>query len=191
MIKSTDWILTSKRLPKNQDSVLVIHLGFIDIAWYGGGEWHFRDKREGETTDIAEGITAWMPLPQPPIDMKEIESVVETWEDIETALERWGKILPKKEKDEEVERMVERFRKELKEREKGPHDCPFCGGEPQIVYSTVGDKRMEIECKRCHCRIIGYQRKRPHVNDIANAYYNEDYDALRDLLKEKWNSRGL
>lgn len=55
------WIPVSERLPKEDETVLVTDHGeWIDLAFYDGLRWWYRDGSE-ET----DGVTAWMPLQKP------------------------------------------------------------------------------------------------------------------------------
>ena len=76
---------------------------------------------------------------------------------------------------------------DVNERELEP--CPFCGSERITVCHGNRNKEMSIVCKGCNAKINGYRRKRVHVNDDVFSYHEENYDKLRELLIDKWNTR--
>ena len=55
------WIPVSEWLPGAMDSVLVTDHGYwVDIAFYDGTKWWYRDADTEEAS-----VSAWMPLPEP------------------------------------------------------------------------------------------------------------------------------
>lgn len=57
------WISVDERLPERPDTVLINLFGLVNIAWYCG------DGKFGTPSGLMfedEGVTHWMPLPQPP-----------------------------------------------------------------------------------------------------------------------------
>lgn len=55
------WVPVTERLPKENETVIVTDHGeWVDLAFYDGLRWWYRDGGEG-----TDGVTAWMPLPAP------------------------------------------------------------------------------------------------------------------------------
>lgn len=68
--RSSSWTPCSEgeALPKTSDTCLIINHGIIDIGYYDGHFWHFRDGNEFEKNELMESgkdVQAWMPLPEP------------------------------------------------------------------------------------------------------------------------------
>lgn len=63
------WIPVDKKLPKNQNSVLITDCGsYVDIGFYqDGAGWWYRDDASGRPD-----VSAWMPLPSPYGEEKEL-----------------------------------------------------------------------------------------------------------------------
>lgn len=57
------WIPVAERLPETTCRNLVTKYGIPFLAYYTGKEW-----RESGTLSVIDGITHWMPLPEPPKD---------------------------------------------------------------------------------------------------------------------------
>lgn len=59
------WIPVTERLPETTALCIVVKYCVPTLAWYTGKDWIY-----ATTASVAEGITHWMPLPEPP---KEVE----------------------------------------------------------------------------------------------------------------------
>lgn len=57
------WIPVAERLPETTCRNLVTKYGIPFLAYYTGKEW-----RESGTLSVVDGITHWMPLPEPSKD---------------------------------------------------------------------------------------------------------------------------
>lgn len=57
------WIPVTERLPETTCRNMVTKYGIPFLAYYTGKEW-----RESGTLSVLDGITHWMPLPEPPKD---------------------------------------------------------------------------------------------------------------------------
>lgn len=57
-----EWISVEERMPKELQTV-IIYNGDVDVAYYGYGYFETIDQYE---TYIIDGVTHWMPLPEPP-----------------------------------------------------------------------------------------------------------------------------
>ena len=53
------WIPVTKKLPDNDDAVLVSHSHGVTKAWYNGRHWTSGMQKKIKT------VKAWMPLPEP------------------------------------------------------------------------------------------------------------------------------
>ena len=62
------WISCQTMVPETQDTCLVMNCGVVDIGYYDGNFWYFRDGNEDEKHQrmtCGKDIQAWMPLPEP------------------------------------------------------------------------------------------------------------------------------
>lgn len=65
--KDSGWIPVTERLPENDDSVLVTHYQGVGKAWWNGRYWSNSMTKELKT------VSAWMPLPEPYQEKKEVD----------------------------------------------------------------------------------------------------------------------
>ena len=55
------WISVKDRLPEKTSLCIASKYNVPFLAWWTGNDWRFAN-----TANIVDGITHWMPLPQPP-----------------------------------------------------------------------------------------------------------------------------
>ena len=59
------WIPVTERLPETTSLCIVTKYRVPFLAWYTGKNW-----RAADTVSVVDGITHWMPLPEPPKEDK-------------------------------------------------------------------------------------------------------------------------